>query len=61
MTKSKIIVTALVVAGSFVPAVITAAPAWADPNIGRLVGVAIVDDVAYLVYEVPGGYRLVPM
>lgn len=50
------------VALSLSPVAMTAfaSPAAADPSIGRLAGVAIVDGVTYLVYEVPGGYRFVP-
>ena len=57
----KLLVAALITTGAFVPAVMSAAPASADPAIGRLVGVAIIGDDAFLVYEVPGGFRLVPM
>jgi len=39
---------------------IASTPAAAAPAVERLVGVAIIDEVTYLVYEVPGGYRFVP-
>jgi hypothetical protein len=39
---------------------LSAAPASADPDITRLVGVAVIDGGTYLVYEVPGGYVFWP-
>lgn len=41
---------------------LTATPAAADPDVERLVGMTIdADGIVYLVYEVPNGYRFVPI